>query len=179
VKVVALQIFAQQPESIAGLLVQAHAATLVAEADWNDASEFVGQDGILLRILANNLFNLAGVDWRGRALPGRDQIPQPASSPSPDAALVPLAEAAIAEELAAIAVCEATDHDTPPGTFARSMHLLELVTAMDAQTSAGLAAKARVMLAHAPEPDDLDGDWRCQLLALSIARDAARLGAAE
>ncbi|MCJ2051196.1 hypothetical protein [Methylobacterium sp. J-070] len=336
VKAVADQIFAHQPESLAGLLVQAHAATLVAEADWQDTSSFVGQDGTLLRIVANSLFRLAGVDWRGRPIDGRppdqldctppataddaalldlgrqfdahhaawlelapnarrvekeveatleglrrtgrspgmddlgtawdangrrqahrreadafdamvrvvekirdcpartveglavkaralstavwptgtyvqeagpgeeypndhirdlieatcalagvDMVGRPlphrpvsaatGASSSLDAALIPLAEAAIAEERAATAISEATDHDAPPGTFARSMQLLELVTATDARTPAGVAAKARLLLTHAPEEDDLDGNWRCQALALSLARDAAQL----
>jgi len=74
VRAVALRIFAHQPESLVGLLVQAHAATLVAEASWQDTSSFVGQDGRLLRIVANGLFRLAGVDWRGRPLA---EAPQP------------------------------------------------------------------------------------------------------
>ncbi|QEE38823.1 MULTISPECIES: hypothetical protein [unclassified Methylobacterium] len=285
VKAVADRIFVHRPESLAGLLVLAHAAALTCSDSWEDNPDNGGQDGELLRLVCNALFRLVGVDWRGRALPGaeppaavawdpglaaltaewcalRDRVdacsdgkdgaerklmlqreilahpcasladlcaklpllreeeeaaapppvadevpdmalaawrgivqdlevlsgasvrprvvappPQKAGpAAAPDAALIPLAEAAITEERAAIAVCEACDHDTPPGTFARSMQFLELVTAMDAQTPAGLAAKARVMLNHAPEPDDLDGDWRCQLLAISIARDAARLG---
>jgi len=107
-----------------------------------------------------------------------DPPTSPASATvSRDAALIPLTEAAIAEERAAVALSEAADHDAPPGTFARSMQLLELVTATDAHTPAGLAAKARLLLNNAPDADQLDDDWRCQLLALSIARDAARLGA--
>ncbi|MEE7504157.1 hypothetical protein MMR14E_13175 [Methylobacterium mesophilicum] len=178
VKAVADRIFTHQPESLAGLLVQAHAATLVAEHSWDDTSEQVGQDGTLLRLLANGLFRLAGVDWRGRSLPDRPVSSARSASSSLDATLIPLAEAAIAEERAANAVSEAADHDLPPGTFARSMQLLELVTSTDARTPAGVAAKARVFLAHAAETDDLDGDWRCQALALSLARDATHLGAA-
>lgn len=176
VKAVADRIFAHRPESLAGLLVQAHAATLVAEEDWEDATEFVGQDGTLLRLLANGLFRMAGVDWRGRPISGREAPFSFSTSSSPDAALLPLVEAAIAEERAATAVSEATDHDVPPGTFARSMQLLELVTAMEARTLSGVAAKARLLLTHTPGADELDGDWRCAALALSLARDAARLG---
>lgn len=178
VKAVADRIFTHQPQSLAGLLVQAHAATLVAEADWQDMSSLVGQDGTLLRIVANGLFRLAGVDWRGRPLSGREAAAAKVITSSPDAALIPLAEAAIAEERAATAASEATDHDAPPGTFDRSMQLLELVTAMEACALPGVAAKARLLLTHAPAEDDLDGDWRCQALALSLAHDAARLSAA-
>ncbi|MCJ2068295.1 hypothetical protein MKK75_05645 [Methylobacterium sp. J-030] len=177
VKAVADQIFAQEPQSITGVLVLAHAAALVAEECWDDTTEIVGPDGRYLRFVCNGLFRLAGVDWRGRALPGREPPPAPAFSH--DSALIPLAEAAIAEERTATALSEATHHDNPPGTFARSMQLLELVTGMDARTPAGLAAKARVLLTHMPEVDEASYDWRCEALSLSIARDAARLGAAE
>lgn len=175
VKAVADRIFTHQPESLAGLLVQAHAATLVAEHSWDDTSEQVGQDGTLLRLLANGLFRLAGVNWRGQSLPDRPISFAPSASSLLDAALIPLAEAAIAEERAATAISEATNHDVPPGTFARSMQLLELVTATEARAPAGIAAKARLLLTHTPGADELDGDWRCAALALSLARDAARL----
>lgn len=125
-----------------------------------------------LRGLVRDLEGLSGgpssCPIQGPAAPGA----------SLDAALIPLAEAAIAEERAAVAVSEAASHDAPPGTFARLMQLLDLVTAMDAQTPAGLAAKARVLLTHMPEVDEASYDWRCEALSLSIARDAARLGAA-
>ena len=112
--------------------------------------------------------------------PGRPWGDASSRSPavaSADAALIPLAEAAIAEERAANAVLVATAYDAPPGTSARSLQLLELVTGMDARTPAGLAAKARLLLTHMPEIDPDSEDVRCTALGLSIARDAARLGA--
>lgn len=92
-----------------------------------------------------------------------------------DASLLPLIEMAIAEERTAQAVSDTSINGSPPGTFDRAYQLLERVKDTNAQTHTGLAAKARLLLTHIPEGSELEGDWRCEALALSIARDAMRL----
>lgn len=98
----------------------------------------------------------------------------------PDAALIALCNEAAREERTAQIKCntddEPADGESEPDYWGRSGDLLAQAKAAKPASLRGLAAKAKVVLAHAPEALELGAQPFVYELAMALMRDVVRIG---